>query len=163
MKQNLTAFMVGILFGTGLILSGMTQPANVIGFLDFFGDWNPTLMFVMIGAIGLHAISYRWIKHRQSPLFAAEFHLPTKKDLDWTLIGGASVFGFGWGLAGYCPGPAMTSALSFQTDIALFIAFTVVGMLSHHAIQKKVAGQFAKQAFPQQNTSEPSGQPLSAK
>lgn len=138
MKQGLAAFAVGFIFAIGLGVSGMTQPEKVMGFLDVFGHWDPSLMFVMIGAIGLHALAYRVIRKRSSPLLSGSWHVPTKKDLTPALVIGSMLFGIGWGLAGYCPGPAVTSLASFQSQAWLFVAAMVVGMLIFKALDAKL-------------------------
>lgn len=128
MKNAITAFWVGVLFAFGLGLSGMTQPQKVLGFLDFFGSWDPSLLFVMGGAVGVHFIAYRWSLHRTSPLFSAKWHVPTKKEITSALVTGSFLFGIGWGLAGYCPGPALTSLASFQIKPLVFVLSMIVGM-----------------------------------
>lgn len=138
MKQGLAAFAVGFIFAIGLGVSGMTQPEKVMGFLDVFGNWDPSLMFVMIGAIGLHAVAYRLIRKRSSPLLAGSWHVPTRKDLTPALLIGSVLFGLGWGLAGYCPGPAVTSLASFQFQAWLFVAAMLVGMLIFKALDTKL-------------------------
>ncbi|HET9237728.1 MAG TPA: DUF6691 family protein [Oligoflexus sp.] len=138
MKQGLAAFAVGFIFAIGLGVSGMTQPEKVMGFLDVFGNWDPSLMFVMIGAIGVHAVAYRLIRKRSSPLLAGSWHVPTKKDLTPALMIGSVLFGLGWGLAGYCPGPAVTSLASFQFQAWLFVAAMLVGMLIFKALDTKL-------------------------
>ncbi|MGA0162773.1 MAG: DUF6691 family protein [Bdellovibrionota bacterium] len=132
MKLAILGFLVGLIFSLGLGISGMTQPAKVQGFLDFFGDWDFSLAFVMIGAIAVHTIFYRWVKHRQSPLFGGHFHLPTKRDWDSRLIFGALIFGAGWGLAGFCPGPAMTSMAALNTSAMIFVIAMLAGMAVFH-------------------------------
>src|SRR5690606_37556201 len=102
-------------------ISGMTQPGRVVGFLDVFGDWDPTLAFVMAGAVAVHFITYRLIRKRKSPLWAPKWHLPTDRKLDSKLVLGAVLFGVGWGLAGYCPGPALTSLASFTLRPYVFV------------------------------------------
>ena len=106
MKSVLSALGSGVLFGVGLGLSGMTQPSKVIAFLDVFGAWDASLIFVMVGAILVHFALGRWIRRRESPLLDARFHLPTATPVDRALTAGSAVFGLGWGLGGYCPGPA---------------------------------------------------------
>jgi len=137
MKNSLSSFIVGFIFALGLGISGMTQPSKVVGFLDLFGSWDPSLIFVMVGAILVHSIVYRFIKHKSSPLFSADWHLPTRKDLTPALIIGATLFGVGWGLGGYCPGPAVTSLASLQAKPAIFVGFMLIGMLIFRAIDKK--------------------------
>src|SRR6185295_7370618 len=96
----------------GLAVSGMTRPSKVVGFLDVFGAWDASLAFVMVGAIGVHAVLQRVIARRGSPLFEDRFHLPTRRDVDARLLAGAAVFGVGWGLGGFCPGPGLVAAAS---------------------------------------------------
>ncbi len=136
MKQGLVAFVVGFIFAIGLGVSGMTQPEKVIGFLDLFGNWDPSLMFVMVGAISLHSIAYKFILKRKSPLLALHWQVPSKKDLTPALMIGSVLFGIGWGLAGYCPGPAVTSLAAFQVEPWLFVAAMLVGMLIFKQLDK---------------------------
>ncbi len=128
MKNAITAFWVGVLFALGLGLSGMTQPQKVLGFLDLFGSWDPSLLFVMGGAVGVHFIAYRWSLQRTSPLFSAKWHVPAKKEITSSLVVGSFLFGIGWGLAGYCPGPALTSLGSFQLKPLVFVLSMISGM-----------------------------------
>lgn len=121
------ALLAGLLFGAGLVLGGMTQPAVVLGFLDVFGHWNPQLVFVMAGAMLTTAIGYRVLRGRAQPLFDKQFHTPTKRALDRRLLIGAAVFGIGWGLAGYCPGPALASLTGMAPGLLLFVACMFVG------------------------------------
>ncbi len=135
-RQGLAAFAVGLLFALGLGLSGMTQPSKVVGFLDLFGQWDPSLIFVMVGAISLHAITYRLIRRRNSPLLAEGWQVPTKKDITPALVIGAILFGVGWGLGGYCPGPAVTSLASFASGPWLFVLSMLAGMLLFRQLDK---------------------------
>ena len=128
MKEGLVALVVGLLFGLGLVIAGMTQPQKVIGFLDVFGNWDPSLMFVMIGAIAVHFVAYRFVRHRTSPLLADTFYIPDRKGIDRPLVIGAVLFGMGWGLGGYCPGPAITSLVTFNLDVILFVVAMIGGM-----------------------------------
>jgi uncharacterized membrane protein YedE/YeeE len=128
MNSALAAFISGVIFAIGLAIGGMTQPTKVAGFLDFTGDWDPSLMFVMGGAVITHAILSRLIRHRSTPLFTATFSVPTRKDIDARLFGGAAFFGIGWGLSGFCPGPAITSLASGQTPVLIFVAAMIGGM-----------------------------------
>lgn len=124
----------GALFGVGLVVAGMTQPARVIGFLDVGGAWDPTLAFVMGGAVVVYAIASRWILgHRREPWFDGRFQLPTRRDLDRPLILGAALFGIGWGLAGLCPGPALVSAAS-SGEALVFVAMMLVGMRGYSVL-----------------------------
>lgn len=127
--QGLAAFVSGLSFGGGLLLSGMTRPKKVIGFLDVFGAWDASLAFVMIGAIGVHALAYRLIRSRPAPLLAREWSLPTRRDIDVQLLGGAALFGVGWGLGGYCPGPAVVSLASGALAVIVFTLAMLAGML----------------------------------
>jgi uncharacterized protein len=124
----LASFLSGLLFAIGLAISGMTQPAKVIGFLDLTGDWDPSLAGVMAGAIGVHALLYRRICKRSAPLFAAAFSLPTHSNTDARLVGGAGLFGLGWGIGGFCPGPAVTSLASGHASVMVFIVSMLAGM-----------------------------------
>lgn len=135
MKKNITSFIVGFIFAIGLAVAGMTQPQKVIGFLDIFGQWNPALMTVMIGAIIFHSISFHLIKHRESPILGGNFHLPTSKDIDWKLITGASIFGVGWGIGGFCPGPAFTSLGSGNQESYIFVFSMLIGMGTFRVLQ----------------------------
>jgi uncharacterized protein len=129
MKQNFAAFGTGALFAVGLVVSGMTKPSKVAGFLDLAGAWDASLMFVMIGAIAVHFIAYRMVMKRRSPLFDARFHVPTRKDIDPRLVAGAALFGVGWGLGGFCPGPGLVTAASGSLGAILFVAGMTAGML----------------------------------
>ena len=137
MNSALAAFVAGVIFAIGLAIGGMTQPAKVAGFLDFTGNWDPSLMFVMGGAVMTHAILYRLIRQRPTPLFTATFFVPTRKDIDARLLGGAALFGIGWGLSGFCPGPAITSLASGQTPVLIFVVAMIVGMTLHSASVKR--------------------------
>ena len=125
----LMALLCGILFGFGLALSGMTDIANVIGFLDLFGDWNPALAFVMVGGILVSLPFFQFgLGKIKAPLFASSFRLPTKNDIDARLISGAALFGIGWGLVGLCPGPAIASLAYLNIDILYFGVAMLGGM-----------------------------------
>lgn len=139
MKKTIVAFVVGFIFALGLGLSGMTNPNKVVGFLDLFGSFDPSLIFVMVGAIVVHFITYRIIRKRPSPVFEKEWLVPTKKDITPALILGSFIFGVGWALGGYCPGPALTSLSSLQTQPFIFIASMAVGMILFKFIDKQVA------------------------
>lgn len=126
----------GLLFALGLGISGMTQPAKVVGFLDITGDWKPELMFVMGGAIAVHLIAYRLVPRMSRPLFEPRFGIPTRRDVDLRLVGGAVLFGAGWGLGGFCPGPGIVSLVSGQWQALVFVAAMLVGMLGFHTFEK---------------------------
>ena len=131
MNALLTSFLSGMVFALGLGISGMTRPVKVIGFLDFFGAWDASLAFVMIGAIAVYFAAYRWSGKMSSPLLAADFSLPKRSDLDAKLIAGAALFGSGWGLGGFCPGPALTSLASSAPPVLIFVAAMMAGMWLH--------------------------------
>lgn len=138
MKNILSAWLVGFLFALGLGISGMTQPLKVIGFLDLFGSWDPSLMFVMVGAILVHLILYWAIRKRSAPVFSMRWHVPEKTKITKSLIIGSLLFGIGWGLAGYCPGPALTSLASFQSRAFLFVGSMILGMFIFKLIDRKM-------------------------
>jgi uncharacterized protein len=136
-------FAIGLLFGLGLVLSGMSNPATVLGFLDFAaigsGTWNPSLAFVLAGAVGVAAIGYRAVLARRHPLLADAFHLPTATALDARLVVGAAVFGVGWGLVGFCPGPAFVAVGMGAAPALLFAAAMLVGMAAARALAKNLS------------------------
>jgi uncharacterized membrane protein YedE/YeeE len=131
MKRLLVSFASGIAFALGLGISGMTRPVKVIGFLDFAGNWDASLAFVMIGAIAVYFTAYRLIRKRSAPLLAEKFSVPEGKDVDLNLIVGAAIFGAGWGLGGFCPGPAITSLASGVTSVAVFVIAMTAGIYLH--------------------------------
>lgn len=130
MKSILVSFMSGIVFAVGLGVGGMTQPAKVVGFLDFAGNWDPSLAFVMLGAIGVHSLFYRAIRTRPSPLFSSGFSLPNRTDIEPRLVGGSVIFGLGWGIAGFCPGPAITSLASGNFSAVIFSIAMIAGIFA---------------------------------
>ena len=124
---RLAALFAGLLFGVGLVLAGMTNPGKVTAFLDLFGGWDPSLAFVMIGAIGVHALLLRPILRLRNPLFASAFQVPQTTTLDRRLLAGAALFGVGWGLGGVCPGPGFVSAASGSGYALVFVATMAAG------------------------------------
>ena len=128
MKKALAAFIVGVIFALGLGLSGMTQVNKVFGFLDIFGSWEPALMFVMAGAIAVHAVGYYFVRRMNSPILDTEFHVPKPKQITASLVSGAFIFGVGWGLAGFCPGPAIVSLVTLDVRPWLFVLSMIAGM-----------------------------------
>jgi uncharacterized protein len=122
------AFLAGLAFALGLGLGGLTQPARVLGFLDVFGAWNPALLFVMGGAVATYAVLRPRVMHRRQPLLGGSFAVPERRDIDAALLGGAVLFGVGWGLVGYCPGPAIVALGAGVPQAALFVAAMMVGM-----------------------------------
>lgn len=121
------ALLAGLVFGAGLILSGMTDPKVVLAFLDVAGAWNPSLAFVMGGAVGVTLVGFRFVRRRHAPLCDVQFHLPQKRTLDARLLTGAAVFGIGWGLSGYCPGPALTGLLAGNVEASIVVAAMLAG------------------------------------
>jgi uncharacterized membrane protein YedE/YeeE len=136
MMQLLTAFIVGLVFGIGLILAGMTDPAKVQGFLDLAGDWDPSLAFVMGGAILVGAVGFRFARGRQRALLGGAMRLPTAGTIDRRLVLGGLTFGIGWGLAGFCPGPALASLASGRSEPLIFAAAMVAGMALFELIER---------------------------
>jgi hypothetical protein len=122
-----TSLAIGIVFGAGLTVSEMINPARVIGFLDATGRWDPTLVFVMAGALAVTLPLFPFILRRPSPLLDGKFYLPEKSQIDRRLIFGAVIFGAGWGLAGFCPGPALAGLASGNPNVFLFVAAMVAG------------------------------------
>ncbi len=131
MKAHGIPLGAGLLFGAGLLVSGMAQPAKVVGFLDVLGDWDPSLAFVMLGAIAVHFLAYRLVPKLERPLLGERFGIPTRRDIDPRLLIGAALFGAGWGLAGYCPGPALTTLVSGASTTLLFTGGMLAGMWAH--------------------------------
>jgi len=125
--ERLVSLFCGVIFGLGLAISGMINPAKVIGFLDITGNWDPSLALVMGAAVGVTAIAYRFILKWPKPIMQDEFHLPTRQDLDRRLLGGAVIFGAGWGLSGLCPGPAIASMAYLKPEIGIFVLAMVMG------------------------------------
>lgn len=137
MRSNALSFMVGLTFAFGLGLSGMTEPSKVIGFLNVFGKWDPSLIFVMIGAIAVHAFSYRVIRLRKTPLLDSSWHIPTSQKITRSLVIGSILFGIGWALAGFCPGPALVSLASYHEEPWLFMAGLLGGIVIYKIFDKK--------------------------
>ncbi len=128
MKNVAVAFFTGFLFSIGLGTAGMTKPEKVQGFLDIFGSWDPSLLFTIAGAIFAYTVVFRISKKFHKPFFAAEFSIPTKRELDPKLLGGSALFGFGWGLSGYCPAPAIVAAGGGVTPVLVFLSSMLLGM-----------------------------------
>ena len=138
--NTMTALLSGLVFGLGLIVSGMANPAKVLGFLDLAGAWDPSLAFVMAGAIGVGLVAFRIAGGRSRSLTGAPMALPTNRTIDRRLVGGAVLFGIGWGLAGFCPGPALV-ALGLGAPKALaFVAAMLLGMLGFELFERRPAG-----------------------
>ena len=144
MQHRLSEFLVGLLFGLGLIVAGMTDPAKVLGFLDLAGTWDPSLAFVMGGGILVGLGAFATAKKRTTTFFGGAMHLPTSTVIDKRLIGGGLLFGAGWGLAGFCPGPAIVSLGAGQPKAAVFVVAMLVGMAVFEMVEHLQARKLAR-------------------
>lgn len=136
MTQRLTEFAVGLVFGLGLLVSGMTDPAKVLGFLDITGDWDPSLAFVMGGAILIGVFAFTFARRRTTDFFGGAIRWPSSTAIDRRLIGGGLLFGVGWGLAGFCPGPALVSAAAGAPKAVVFVVAMLAGMALFETIER---------------------------
>ena len=136
-RERVAALVSGVVFGIGLLLSGMTQPSKVIGFLDVGGSWDPSLMFVMGGAIAIYMPLNHLIRRRTAPLFSSLFRAPTRDRVDASLVTGAVLFGVGWGLLGYCPGPALAAFGSLSSTAILFVVSMVAGFALKRVLDRR--------------------------
>lgn len=134
---KLTAFFAGLIFGLGLLLAGMANPAKVLAFLDVAGAWDPSLALVMGGAIAVAVIPLNWARKNKQSLLGARMQLPVKRELDARLIGGSLVFGIGWGIAGICPGPAVAILLTGRWQIIIFVLAMLTGMYFFSALESR--------------------------
>ena len=142
MMEACSSFLTALIFALGLGISGMINPNKVLAFLDLAGHWDPSLAFVMLGAVGVSFVLSRFILKRRSPIVGGEWDVPRKKELDPPLIIGALLFGVGWGLAGFCPGPALVGLAFGKTQVFVFVAAMCFGGLVHyleHVLLKKVS------------------------
>jgi uncharacterized membrane protein YedE/YeeE len=137
MKQNWMALFTGILFGLGLGLSQMIDRERVLGFLDVTGRWDPTLLFVLGGAVGVTVVTFRFVLNMPQPIFGQKFQVPTRQDIDSPLVLGAAIFGIGWGISGYCPGPGITALILGIWNPVLFLLALIVGSLTHRWYQTR--------------------------
>lgn len=135
----LSSLVTGTLFGMGLAISGMTDPGRVLDFLDLAGDWNPSLLFVLGAAVAVTVIAFRWILQQKKPLFSDNFSLPTRTAIDRDLVVGSLIFGIGWGISGYCPGPAIASLASPNWESWIFLPAMLLGALLHRVLQTSQA------------------------
>lgn len=132
----IAALFSGALFGTGLAMSGMTDARRILGFLDVFGDFDPTLLFVLGGAVATTVVLFRFVLRRGSPVLASTFHVSNLRHIDRRLLVGAALFGCGWGLAGYCPGPALAGLGTGSREALWFVPAMIGGMLLHRLINR---------------------------
>jgi uncharacterized membrane protein YedE/YeeE len=130
MAMIVSAFFCGLLFGFGLLISGMTDPNKILNFLDLFGAWDPSLAVVMGAALAVAMPGLLLVRRQEKPLFAVSSHWPTKREIDQPLLGGAALFGMGWGLSGLCPGPAIENLASLSPQVFAFVGAMAVGMLA---------------------------------
>ncbi len=148
----LVQFAIGLVFGLGLVIAGMADPAKVLNFLDLAaiptGGWDPSLAFVMAGAIAVTFAGFRLVLRRAQPIFAEKFHLPTSTEIDARILAGPAIFGIGWGLAGFCPGPAFTALGTGGTAALLFVAAMLLGMAAARWLADRPAGQAAAMPRP---------------
>lgn len=142
----LSAYLVGLIFGVGISISGMANPAKVLNFFDVAGTWDPSLAFVMGGALIVTFIGYRVVLKRAAPMFEDGFQLPTRRDFDVPLIGGSAVFGIGWGLAGFCPGGALPALGTGRSEVVIFVGALVAGILVTKVLRTAFASRAAASA-----------------
>lgn len=135
-----SALLAGALFGVGLAMSGMTDPERVLGFLDVFGAFDPTLVFVLVGAVATTTVLFRFVLQRERPVLAERFLVSNDRRIDRPLVAGAAVFGIGWGIAGYCPGPALAVLGVGATEALWFVPAMGAGMLLHRAAGRALQG-----------------------
>ncbi len=135
--SNASEYLIGVLFGLGLIVSGMINPAKILAFLDLAGPWDPSLIFVMGGAVLVGLIAFYLAKKRTQSFFGGAMHIPTRRDIDRPLIIGSALFGAGWGLAGFCPGPALVSLGTGELKAAVFVIAMLAGMLLFELLGQK--------------------------
>lgn len=138
--QTILVFLSGLVFGIGLIISGMSNPAKVIHFLDIAGNWDPSLAFVMLGAIPVAMIGFRWVEKSGQTAFHDALHLPGTKHVNKSLVVGGFVFGAGWAIAGFCPGPALVALGAGYGKAMVFVLAMLAGMLIHDRVFKRLGG-----------------------
>lgn len=153
MPRLIVALISGTLFGLGLTISGMINPAKVIGFLNIAGEWDPTLAFVMGGALVVTIPAFRWVLKQSRPAFDESFAVPTRTDLEPRLLGGATLFGVGWGMSGFCPGPALTALAAGIPSVFFFVAAMVAGMVIYGLVFERPRTSASKTAGPGSLTS----------
>ena len=140
-------YLIGLIFGIGISISGMANPAKVLNFFDIAGTWDPSLIFVMGGALIVTALGYRLVLREPAPIMAARFDLPTSRALDARLVGGAAVFGIGWGISGFCPGGALPALGTGRTEVFVFVAALLAGIFAARALMKLTTTRTASAAW----------------
>lgn len=135
MLRIVSAALIGLVFGLGIVISGMANPAKVLNFFDLFGTWDPSLILVMGSALVVTFVGYRLVLGRPAPTFDRKFHLPTKRDLDVPLVAGSALFGIGWGIAGFCPGGAIPALGSGELSPFIFVVAMIGGILGANALK----------------------------
>ena len=138
MTRLITALIIGTIFGTGLAIAGMLNPSKVVGFLDIFGDWDPSLAFVMGGGVLVNAIGHRFVMKRKAPVQCATFSMPTSTNIDKPLVIGSAIFGVGWGLSGLCPGPVVASLLLNGQAMLPFFGLMIAGLLVGRIVMRRL-------------------------
>ncbi|RDE09012.1 YeeE/YedE family protein [Pelagibacterium lacus] len=146
MRNILMALVIGLVFGAGIALSGMANPAKVLNFFDFAGTWDPSLAFVMGGALAVTALGYRLVLRRPAPLLDAAFHLPTSRRIDRPLVAGSAIFGIGWGITGFCPGGAIPALGLGEADAVVFVLSMLAGIALARALRPLLAGRAVARA-----------------
>jgi uncharacterized membrane protein YedE/YeeE len=146
MARHLASLLAGLLLGLGLAVSGMSHPEKVLGFLDLAGQWDPSLLFVLGGAVGVSALTFHFILRRPRPRFAARFHLPVAQDIDRPLLLGAVLFGIGWGIGGYCPGPAIAMLAAPNWETWVFLPAMLGGALLHQWLAASLRARALRRA-----------------
>ncbi len=132
-------YLIGLIFGAGISISGMMSPAKVLNFFDVAGTWDPSLAFVMGGALIVTFFGYRIVLKRETPLMASIFQLPTRRDLDLPLVGGSAFFGVGWGIAGFCPGGALPALATGRSEVVIFVVALLAGIALGKVLQSAIA------------------------
>lgn len=151
MTKNIVGLFTGILFGLGLALSGMTQPQKVLNFLDVTGHWDPSLLFVLGGAVGVTVVTFRFILRRKMPVLGNRYYFSDKIKIDRPLVLGAALFGMGWGIAGYCPGPAVASMAAPNWEVLVFLPAMLLGIFIQKLMASKRATKIVVAEIAEQN------------
>jgi len=146
MREDIASLAAGLIFGYGLALAGMTNPNKVLGFLDISGAWDPSLLLVLAGAVAVTFVGFRIVLRRPQPLFGPHFQLPLRQAIDLPLVAGAAIFGVGWGISGYCPGPAVAMLAAPGREAWIFLPAMLLGMLLHHLLERRDSSATSQRA-----------------